>query len=298
MSSPIYCSPTFKFIVDGKDFYVHEILITQHSKPLERMIHGAMAEAQQGFATIKEVDHGTFSRFVDWLYKGYYHAAEPAEDMTRIPEAKVQPEKAEQYDGWGYPKNKKKQRDSYCAQCGYEHMDSPDDIERTTRSAKQQFVQRIYNMRNISNDHPQPRPNKALSEDYTEVFLCHARLYVFAEQYDIQGLKILAMEDLHAVLAVYTLHKECTGDIMSLLQYIYAETLEAKEGVDDLRTLMTQYIEIEVGTLIKDEGLGDLMIEDGGCMLADFLKVMRKRLVSDSLLYQSRSEDLIVERDH
>ena len=42
-----------------------------------------MAEAQQGFATLGEVDHGTFSRFVDWLYKGYYRAAEPAEDVTR-----------------------------------------------------------------------------------------------------------------------------------------------------------------------------------------------------------------------
>lgn len=87
------------------------------------------------------------------------------------------------------------------------------------------------------------------------------------------------MEELHAVLAVYTLHKERTGDITSLLRYIYAETAETKEGVDDLRTLMVQYIEIEVGTLIKDDELGELMIQDGGCMLADFLKVMRKRLV-------------------
>ena len=157
-------------------------------------------------------------------------------------------------------------------------MDSRADIERTTHSAKERFVQRIYTMRNTSNDHPQPRPNKASSEEYTEVFLCHARLYVFADKYDIQGLKVLAMEDLHAVLAVYTLHKECTGDITSLLQYIYAETPETKEGVDDLRTLMIQYIEIEIGTLIKDEGLSDLMIQDGGCMLADFLKVMRKKL--------------------
>ena len=75
------------------------------------------------------------------------------------------------------------------------------------------------------------------------------------------------------------LRKERTGDITSLLRYIYAETAETEKGVDDLRTLMVQYIEIEVDTLVEDEGLGDLMIQEGGCMLADFLKVMRKRLV-------------------
>lgn len=73
----MYCSPTFKFIVEGKDFHIHQSLITQHSKPLDRMIHGPMAEAQQGFATLGEVDYGTFSRFVEWLYWGYYHATEP-----------------------------------------------------------------------------------------------------------------------------------------------------------------------------------------------------------------------------
>ena len=87
------------------------------------------------------------------------------------------------------------------------------------------------------------------------------------------------MEELHALLAVYTLYQERTGDITSLLRYIYGQTPEAKKGMDDLRTLMVQYIEIEVGILIKDEELGELMIEEGGSMLADFLKVMRKRLL-------------------
>ena len=61
--------------------------------------------------------------------------------------------------------------------------------------------------------------------------------------------------------------------------YIYEKTGETRAGVEDSRTLMTQYVESEVGTLVKDEDLGDLLIEDGGPMLADLLKVMRKRLV-------------------
>lgn len=48
--------------------------------------------------------------------------------------------------------------------------------------------------------------------------------------------------------------------------------------MEDLRELMVQYVETEIGVLIRDEGLGALMIEDGGCLLGDFLRVVRRRL--------------------
>ena len=132
-------------------------------------------------------------------------------------------------------------------------------------------------MRNALKEHPQPKPNTQ-DEDCSEVFLSHARLYVFADKYDIQALKCLAFEELHAALAVFSMHQQRTGDILLLLRYIYAETVETKPGIENLRTLLTDYMETEIETLIEDEGLGELMIEDGGPMLADFLKMMRKKL--------------------
>ena len=133
-------------------------------------------------------------------------------------------------------------------------------------------------MRNIKRDAPQPRQNSNEQEDYSEVFLGHARLYVFADKYDIQTLKEFAIEELHATLAVYTLYQERTGDIVTLLRYVYANTAESKSGVEDLRTLLTQYMEIEIDTLIKDEELERLTMEDGGPLLADLMKVMRNKL--------------------
>ena len=35
-----------------------------------------MAEAQKGFATLEDVDKGTFVRFIEWAHRGYYTAAE------------------------------------------------------------------------------------------------------------------------------------------------------------------------------------------------------------------------------
>ena len=127
-------------------------------------------------------------------------------------------------------------------------------------------------------------------EDYSEVFLSHARLYVFADQYDIQALKVLAMEELHALLAVFTLYKERTGDIISLLRYTYAETNEKDSG-NNLRTLVTRYVEAEIETLIQDDTLGTLIIEDGGTLLSDFLKVMRKNWL-DAANFAARLHDM------
>ena len=69
-----------------------------------------------------------------------------------------------------------------------------------------------------------------------------------------------------------------TSDIISLLRYIYANTAETSEGKEDLRTLMTQYMEIEIATLIKDEVLEEVMIQDGGPLLGDVMKVLRGKL--------------------
>jgi hypothetical protein len=110
------------------------------------------------------------------------------------------------------------------------------------------------------------------------VFLSHARLYVFAEKYDIQRLKTLALEELHRTLAVYNLHRRRTGDIIALLRYVYANTIVSARGGEDLRTLLKDYVGCEMNTLIKDEEFSELMLDDGGALLRDFMKLVVKRL--------------------
>ena len=59
------------------------------------MIHGSMVEAKQGFATLEDVDLDTFLRFVQWLYHGYYDAANPrnlpASEKSQIEDEIVEP---------------------------------------------------------------------------------------------------------------------------------------------------------------------------------------------------------------
>lgn len=75
---------------------------------------------------------------------------------------------------------------------------------------------------------PKPRSNEVPQEDDTEVLLSHARLYVFAEQYDIQPLRKLARHKLHRTLADYKLFPRHVRYITTLPRYVYAKATETK----------------------------------------------------------------------
>ena len=190
------------------------------------MINGDTLEKKQGYATLHDVDHGTFLRFVQWLYHGHYRAMEPHDERPKTPVSsltspppgqlgdepdigipvrfippldKLKPAEPpwEPFSPIYYSDKKGKKKKTMA-------------MFNTSPNPKETFIQRLYTMRNVSKHDHQPRPNKTANENYTEVFLCHARLYVFADKYDIQPLKVLTFEELHAVLAVFTLYQERT----------------------------------------------------------------------------------------
>ncbi|KAL8844421.1 MAG: hypothetical protein Q9176_001331 [Flavoplaca citrina] len=307
-SGNVYTSPPFKFIVEGTAFYLHAALVSHYSKPLDRMMNGEVSEAQEGYATLEDVEEGTFGRFAEWLNKGYYTPGEvftrpldesrPKKSMVEDSElGKLEepppeaPQPADEpsidlpaavEDNWGSLGSKKSSKKSkrYATVDAWDVEDSSRyQLKDSSRSQlKESFIHRKATVRQESISIPQPLPNQSPEEDYTEVFLSHAQLYVFAEKYDMQTLKILALENLQTTLAIFTLHEQRTGDIITLLRYVYANTSETSDGVEDLRTLLRDYVGYEMDTLMKDDGFRDLMIADGGALLGDFLTMVMKRI--------------------
>ncbi len=157
------------------------------------------------------------------------------------------------WDDWGTTKKKKKKSSS-----------------TVNTSLKESFISQYDDWG--SDLLPAPRSNKHPQEDYTEVLLSHARLYVFAEKYDIQPLKRLSGQKFHHTLAIYTLYPERVGDITTLLKYVYANTSETIDGVEDIRMMLAHYVGTEMDTLIKYGEIKDLML-DNGEILRDFLKM-------------------------
>ena len=370
--------------------------------PLASMISSDMLEAKQGFATLEDVDQGTMTRFIEWLYRGYYHAAAPKlvakpekqsenSDSQKIQEGSgtssgfnfgvaernfsgvdatealrgvfstpatsqappslfgttVTNTTADSLRGFfgdtpppatataGRPRGPwtfgsagalqvtqssvnanapaTSARAERAARMPVENSTPisqgrftfgtrneapntpsesaiPEDTEKRNSKAqtsKELFIRRKYNVRQKVKHLPLSRLRKFPvpkypQEDFSEVFFCHVYLYIFADKYDIQTLKVLALEELHATLASLALEQECTGDVLKLLRYVYREAPEQANKMEDLRTLMAQYMESEFETLVKDESLGMYLSEDNGELLEDFLKILRKRLAGTS----------------
>ena len=250
-----------------------------------------MAEAQKGFATLDDVDTGTFVRFIEWAHRGYYTAAEfttveyespcpsvSPNDTQAIPAAQAGFDFEESLPpvlvSWpqsvpSYERGKKSKRFKRA---------SLDTAPKTKEELKEAFISRRYTLRLGASENPPPRPNQCPEEDYTDVFLSHVQLYVFADKYDIEKLKVLALEELHATLAIYTLHLARTGDIVTLLRYVYRNTGQSDGSEEDLRQMLKTYIGYEMDTLINDGDFRDLMIEDGGPLLGDFITMVGRRI--------------------
>ena len=122
-----------------------------------------------------------------------------------------------------------------------------------------------------------PRPNVVIKENYSEVFLCHAKLYVFSEERDIVSLKKIALSELHGVLVEFNLWLERTADIAALVHYVYENTV-CREAGEPLRELVAAYIGTEMDVLIKDKAFKALVEELGGDLLDDFLAQVEKRI--------------------
>lgn len=121
-----------------------------------------------------------------------------------------------------------------------------------------------------------PRANTDSSEDYTDVFISHARLYKFAEKYDIQSLKRLCLRNLHQTLTQFTLWPESVNDVVSLLRFSYENTVSSEHGLEPLRYMLRQYVAWEMNTLVDHIPFRDLL-EQNRDILDDFCSEIRQR---------------------
>lgn len=64
-----------------------------------------------------------------------------------------------------------------------------------------------------------PKGNSAPEQDFTPIFLAHARLYTFAEMRLVHSLRNLALHKLHKTLMCFRLYDHRVGDIVELARY-------------------------------------------------------------------------------
>lgn len=135
--------------------------------------------------------------------------------------------------------------------CGSVFSDCPTcgGLSQKSKFSKRQTL--IHKFLNEITSEFSPQKNKEGCEGYTEVFLCHAKLYVMADIYDIPALKQLTLHRLHATLKEFTLYPSRMNDIATLAKYVFENTVPE----DKIRDMMTLYYACIIEDAWKHDGL-------------------------------------------
>lgn len=239
-----------------------------------------MKEKSQGYAVLEDIDTATFVRFLEWTYRGNYTTPTSTNQASPSEEGPVAEGQGDLGD-WGcFNKPSSKKKRSKLTENPDWGSFGFDQSGRALRDGlRQAFIDRTYIELTPTNPTLVARRNENENEDYNSIFMCHAQLYVFAEEKDIQKLKTLALESLHETLKHFTLYDKRIGDVVSLVRYVYQNTLPPEStGAEPMRALLTEYIGFEMDTLLKHEDFRNLIIEDGGSLLADLATMVMRRI--------------------
>lgn len=255
-----------------------------------------MGEASEGKATIKDIEEDTFMRFCQFAYTGDYttpefthipttelpctsdsdlpvvepepvvESPEPEPEPVEVPAAREpEPEPAEDIPSRGQPVRKLKKNKVSKSILMRRKLDN--------------LVYETETSRADSTARCEVRQNSDPTEDYTPVFLGHAQLYVFAEQWGIDVLKTLALSKLHKTLTSFTLYTVRRPDVVELLRYTFSNdhTPDRVGAVDDLRSLVMLYATCEVESLVHCSEFLSL-VEEGGQLAQNLVQMLVKRI--------------------
>ncbi|KAI1960267.1 hypothetical protein LOZ58_003989 [Ophidiomyces ophidiicola] len=254
-------SAPFQFLIgpEKRRYAIHAALIVEQSEPLGALISGGMAEAREGCAWLEDTDPQTFARFGQYLYTGDYGAAGPniipshpeivSNATDEFPDDSLADTREAEYHRRGLSKKNKSKKKNLI-----QRNDPMQILDMTPTN----FSNLKYDLA-VPNFEKDPRRNMNPYEDYTEVFLCHARLYTFADKYDIPGLKAACLYKLHKTLVDFTLYKERRQDIVELVQYTYLNTRDMIEPMEKLRFLVIRYVASVAQELVQSTQFIELL---------------------------------------
>lgn len=80
-------------------------------------------------------------------------------------------------------------------------------------------------------------PQNIESEDFTDVLLCHAKLYTFGHMYNITKLQQLAHRHIYLILRVYSIFPGHEDEFLGLVDHIFSNVLPG----DDIFFTLAMY---------------------------------------------------------
>lgn len=234
-------SGEFTFLIgkEKKPVVVHEKALSAISEPMKAMMNLPMSESESRCANIPDLEVEDFVRFCEYAYRGdysvpQYHVRESStangtlspprsqsveDDVTASP-----PNEAEDFifdeppneaipadDGWApiVPKKKKETKKEACKRC---------KSSTSSRILRKKWQNREFEgyqtAKNEVLEQCVPVGNTSGNQDFTPVFLSHARLYRFAGQKLVGPLQALTLHKLHCTLKDFKLFVNRIDDVL------------------------------------------------------------------------------------
>lgn len=269
-----------------------------------------MEESEKRCAKLEDVQVEDFIRFVEYAYRGDY-TVPPWEDVLPRPSSPVgedqkngfnddlnsanSPAKVEAEDTQDQVTSEQPPptyaetteevlKDESCIQVVSEPMLDLNSISGTplrtplwTRFNNRNYLINVEPRTQILNSF-EPKHNTTANQNFTPVFLAHARLYCFAHYRMIAPLKALTLDKLHKTLLNFKLYEKRVGDVIELARHAYSHpdipNRSADGTIDELRKLIVEYIVCEVDTIGKHEDFVEYM-KEGGEFVEDFWRLAR-----------------------
>lgn len=159
------------------------------------------------------------------------------------------------------PLCKKSFQTKSCASCYSAFTDCPDCYGLSTGLSRRGLIHKFLDRDGIN--YPttaeafKPRNNTESCEEFTGVFMCHAKLYVIGDTYDIPQLRQLSLHRLHATLKEFTLYPSRFNDIATLAKYIFNNT----QLQDKIQDMIGLYYACIIEDASKQDGLKSLIDE-------------------------------------
>ena len=228
---------------------IHSSLIAQQSESLATLVNGPFREASEQCATWEHVDEDTFIRFSQFLYTGDYDRLMPQlRSLEEQPKAQITGNEGQTegrvpsledrgFDCTGIPPPR--------------HLCRNRSLWREFCIPKTWLASRLRRFEALDN-----RPN----EDYSNVLISHAKVYVLADYHGIKELGNMALHNLRSQLMRYRLHNNhCVSDIVQLLMYCFHNTMDKGDQHDALRSLVCTYAALEVEVLWRSDEFQQLL---------------------------------------
>jgi hypothetical protein len=254
-------------------------------------MRGKMSESASRVVTWVDVDQETFVRFAQFAYTGDYSVPKMIVDGQFHQQKQCEKPKEVENELWSVPESlpydsswgtfssasKKDKKKRKSAQFGFEERpESP----QTTVSTKfdKAHVYALLQPRSKFADTCDPEIIDGPEENnITEALLSHTSLYILAEKWGIDSLKMLTLFKLHKTLSMLVIDFPKVPHIMELVRHGYAGTPDLETGIDDLRDLLCQYVAANVKLMSEHEDFLAL-IQDGGTFVRDIWKRVLPRV--------------------